>query len=144
MTWWMWMILGLLLMLAELATPGGFYVIFFGASALVLGLLSLVGISGPQWFQWLLFTSLSVLGMALFRQRLLQRLGIPPRPDDLDTVVGKVALVVEPMPPGSFGRVEMRGTAWSAKNIGPQPLASGERVKVEQVDGLILGVRSDG
>jgi membrane protein implicated in regulation of membrane protease activity len=75
---------------------------------------------------------------------LLSRLEIPPRPDDLDTVVGKVALVVEPMPPGSFGRVEMRGTAWSAKNIGPQPLASGERVKVEQVDGLILGVRSDG
>lgn len=144
MTWWMWMILGLLLMLAELATPGGFYVIFFGASALVLGLLSLVGISGPQWFQWLLFTALSVLGVALFRQRLLQRLEIPSRPDDLDTVVGRIALVVEPMPPGSFGRVEMRGTAWSAKNIGPQPLASGERVKVEQVDGLILGVRSDG
>jgi membrane protein implicated in regulation of membrane protease activity len=144
MTWWMWMILGLLLMLAELATPGGFYVIFFGASAIVLGLLSLLGIAGPQWFQWLLFTALSVLGVAVFRQRLLKRLEIPPRPDDLDTVVGKVALVVEAMPPGSFGRVEMRGTAWSAKNIGPQPLASGERVKVEQVDGLILGVRSDG
>jgi membrane protein implicated in regulation of membrane protease activity len=140
----MWMILGLLLLLAELATPGGFYVIFFGASAIVIGLLSLMGIAGPQWFQWLLFTALSVLGVAVFRQRLLSRLEVPRRPDDLDTVVGKIALVVEPMPPGSFGRVEMRGTAWSAKNIGPQPLASGERVKVEQVDGLILEVRSDG
>jgi inner membrane protein len=144
MTWWMWMILGLLLLLGELATPGGFYVIFFGASAIVIGLLSLIGIAGPQWLQWLLFTALSVLGVAVFRQRLLSRLEVPRRPDDLDTVVGKIALVVEPMPPGSFGRVEMRGTAWSAKNLGPQPLASGERVKVEHVDGLILGVRSDG
>ena len=62
MTWWMWMILGLLLLVAELATPGGFYVIFFGASAIVVGFLSLMGVPGPQWFQWLLFTGLSILG----------------------------------------------------------------------------------
>jgi membrane protein implicated in regulation of membrane protease activity len=38
----------------------------------------------------------------------------------------------------------MRGTAWSAKNLGQQPLASGQRVTVEKLDGLLLGVRADG
>ncbi len=144
MSWWMWIILGFVLMLAEFLTPGGFYIIFFGAAAVVVGFLSLVGLSGPQWFEWLLFTALSIAGMALFRQRLLKRLEIPPRPDDVDTIVGKVALVIEPIPAGSVGRVEMRGTAWSAKNLGQEPLTSGQRVTVEKLDGLILGVRSDG
>lgn len=144
MSWWMWIILGFILMLAEFLTPGGFYIIFFGAAGVVVGLLSLVGFSGPEWFEWLLFTALSIAGVALFRKRLLKRLEIPPRPDDVDTIVGKIALVVEPIPAGSVGRVEMRGTAWSAKNLGTQALASGQRVTVERLDGLILGVRSDG
>jgi membrane protein implicated in regulation of membrane protease activity len=144
MTWWMWMILGFILILVEFLTPGGFYIIFFGAAAIVVGLISLLGLAGPQWFEWLLFTAVSVAGIALFRKRLLMRIKLPQRPDDLDTVVGKVALVIEPIPPGSLGRVEMRGTAWTAKNLGPQPLSSGDRAKVEQVEGLVLGVRSDG
>jgi membrane protein implicated in regulation of membrane protease activity len=140
----MWIILGFVLMLAEFLTPGGFYIIFFGAAGVVVGILSLVGFGGPQWFEWLLFTALSVIGMALFRRRLLKRMEIPPRPDDMDTIVGKIALVIEPIPAGSVGRVEMRGTAWSAMNLGPQALASGQRVTVEKLDGLILGVRGDG
>lgn len=144
MPWWMWIILGFILLLAEFLTPGGFYIIFFGAAAIVVGFVSLLGFAGPQWSEWLLFTALSVVGIALFRRRLLMRLEIPARPDDLDTVVGKVALVIEPIPPGSLGRVEMRGTAWTAKNLGAQPLSSGDRAKVEQVDGLVLGVRSNG
>jgi len=144
MTWWMWMILGFILILVEFLTPGGFYIMFFGAAAIVVGLISLLGLAGPQWFEWLLFTAVSVAGIALFRKRLLMRIKLPQRPDDLDTVVGKVALVIEPIPPGSLGRVEMRGTAWTAKNLGPQPLSSGDRAKVEQVEGLVLGVRIDG
>ena len=30
MTWWLWVALGLVLGAIELATPGGFFVIFFG------------------------------------------------------------------------------------------------------------------
>ena len=35
--WWHWLVLGLLLVLAELAASGGFYIIFFGIAALIVG-----------------------------------------------------------------------------------------------------------
>ena len=43
MEWWMWAVLGLALLMLEMATPGGFYFIFFGASAFLVGALDLLG-----------------------------------------------------------------------------------------------------
>ena len=54
--WWHWFVFGLLLMLGELATPGGFYIIFFGIGAMLVGLLSAMELAGPSWVQWLLFS----------------------------------------------------------------------------------------
>ena len=39
MDWWLWILLGLLLFLAELTTPGGFYILFFGIGAVIVGIL---------------------------------------------------------------------------------------------------------
>ena len=35
--WWHWLVLGLLLGVAEVATAGGFFVMFFAVAALVVG-----------------------------------------------------------------------------------------------------------
>ena len=43
MLWWYWIVLGLALVALELATPGGFFVIFFAIAALAVGALTLVG-----------------------------------------------------------------------------------------------------
>ena len=43
MLWWYWIVLGLALVALELATPGGFFVIFFAVAALPSALLTLVG-----------------------------------------------------------------------------------------------------
>ena len=40
MIWWYWMVLGLGLLGAEMTTPGGFYILFFGLSALLVGTLA--------------------------------------------------------------------------------------------------------
>lgn len=32
MLWWTWIILGLVLLVAEMLPPGGFYLLFFGAA----------------------------------------------------------------------------------------------------------------
>jgi membrane protein implicated in regulation of membrane protease activity len=37
----------------------------------------------------------------------------------------------------------MRGTSWSARNIGEKSLARGERCKVERVEGLTIYVRTE-
>ena len=143
MTWWMWLILGFILMVAEFLTLGSFYLIFLGAGAVAVGVFSLMIFQGPQWLQALLFAAFSVAGILLFRKSLMKRLEIPARPENEETIVGKIVLVIEPIASGSVGRVEMSGTAWSARNLGRQTLSSGQEVTVEQLDGLILGVRSD-
>ena len=58
--WWHWVVFGLIVAAGELVAPGGFYTIFVGVAAIVVGLLASVGVIGPLWMQVLLFSILSV------------------------------------------------------------------------------------
>jgi membrane protein implicated in regulation of membrane protease activity len=143
MTWWFWIVLGLGLSALELATPGGIVIVFFGVAALVVGLLALANIAGPAWVQWLLFPIFALISLRLFRQPVMNRLGIGGERSDVDTLVGEIAVVVEPMLPNGHGRAELRGTTWSARNAGSVPLLSGQRCRVVAVQGLMLDLRSE-
>lgn len=143
MEWWIWMLLGLLLLLAELVTPGGFYFIFFGIGAVVVGVVAGLNAGGPAWFQFLLFSILSLVSLWLFRERLLTLTeGTPDR--NVDSLIGETAVASDEIPVNGIGKVEMRGSAWSARNVGDKPLKHGERAKVERVEGLMLFVRLEG
>ena len=139
MSWWMWFVLGFLLLGGEVLTPGGFYLLFFGFGALCVGLLGLAGFAGPVWAQWFLFTLFSVLFLVLVRPRLLGRLRTPEGVDD--TLVGEFALVQSAIAPGALGKGELRGSTWTLSNAGGVPLAPGDRCRVERVEGLTLHVR---
>ncbi|MGH9579729.1 MAG: NfeD family protein, partial [Terriglobales bacterium] len=89
MAWWAWVVLGFGLVLAELLTPGGFFFLFFGIAGIVVGLLHLAGLAGPDWVQWLLFSALSVVGVVLFRKPLLAKFGMA-APKEVDLLVGEI------------------------------------------------------
>ena len=139
MDWWMWIAGGLALVVAELATPSGFFIIFFGLSALTVGLLSGLDVGPAMWAQWLVFTVLSVTYILLFRRRLESRMQIPP-PPNIDSLVGGLAIVQERLLPGVVGKVEVRGSMWSARNTSSVTLDAGQRARVTAVDGLTLAV----
>jgi hypothetical protein len=113
MYWWLWLVLGLVLVGLEILTPGGFYVIFFGIGALVVGTLVGLGVSGPVWFQWLLFSALSLVALFVFRPYLVRWTRSQERPDPMDTLEGEIATLLEDLSPGGLGKAELRGTAWS-------------------------------
>ncbi|HYV17493.1 MAG TPA: NfeD family protein [Verrucomicrobiae bacterium] len=141
MTWWMWVLAGLALFAFELLTPGGFFVIFFGVGALVVGLLSGLGlIHGPV--EWLVFSGVSIVSLLLFRKPLLdwmkQREG-PRAP--VDSLIGETAVLTEDLPAGGVGKAELRGTSWNVRAREGTGLPRGQRTKVERVDGLTLWVR---
>ena len=142
MTWWLWEVLGLALAAIELATPGGFFVIFFGVSAIVIGALVLAGLVVTAWIQWALFTVMAVVALRLFRQPLLARIQVREK-DNVDSLIGEVAVAVADIPPGGHGRVEFRGTTWSARNVGPTSLSAGRRSRVVAVQGLTLDILSE-
>jgi membrane protein implicated in regulation of membrane protease activity len=145
MLWWHWAVMGLVLAGLEIFGPGGFFIIFFGVGALAVALLGLVGLSGPLWVQWLLFSFFSVVSLMLFRSPLLRRLRAAEevRPE-IDAITGEMAAPIDDIPAGAVGRVELRGTTWSARNVGDTPLARGQRCRVVHVDGLLLSITAEG
>jgi inner membrane protein len=143
MEWWIWILLGLLLLLAELVTPGGFYFIFFGIGAIVVGILAGFGAAGPVWFQFILFSLLSLVSLSLFRRKLVGLTERTPE-QNVDSLIGETAVASDQIAVNGIGKAEMRGTAWSARNIGDQPLNPGERAKVEKIEGLTIFVRREG
>src|SRR5262245_45965180 len=144
MAWWVWVLAGLVLLALELATPGGFFIAFFGVGALIVGALVGAGLVEPGWLQWLLFSVLSVVSVLLFRKPLLEwmKRREPARPA-VDTLVGEEAVLTEDLPAGGVGKAELRGTSWSVRSRAASALARGRRCRVEQVDGLTLWVRAD-
>jgi membrane protein implicated in regulation of membrane protease activity len=142
MAWWLWMLLGLVLLILEVQTFGGFYLMFFGVGALAVGLLVAVGAVAADWVEWLLFSVLSVAALMLFRRPVLRKLtsGSQHRVDGL---VGEVAIASEDIESGETGKAELRGSVWTAHNAGPGTLRKEERCRVERVDGLTLWVRAE-
>ena len=142
MLWWVWILLGFLLLLAELLTPGGLYLLFFGVAAIIVGLLAGLNLIGPPWMQWLMFSILSVVALSLFRRPLLKRLRPATLGIEVDSLVGQTAIALEDMAVDAVGRAELRGSAWSARNVGRDSLTRGQRCTVERVDGLMLFVKA--
>lgn len=138
----MWLAAGLVLLVLEIVTPSGFFVMFFGLGALTIGVLDGLGAAGPTWLQWLLFPTLSVIYLLLFRRKLESRVQTPSRPE-VDSLVGTVAIPQERMLPGQVGRVEVRGSAWSARNETASPLEPGQRCRVVGIDGLMLSIQPE-
>ena len=139
MEWWMWLAAGLVLVVAELATPGGFVIIFFGIGALAVGVLARMEIVTSLAMQGLLFSVLSVASLLVFRGRLKTTFQ-PPPPPSIDSFVGVLAVVQESLQPGLVGRVEVRGASWSARNTSDVTLIPGQRARVAGIDGLLLTV----
>jgi membrane protein implicated in regulation of membrane protease activity len=144
MIWWYWILLGLLLAAIELATPGGFFFMFFAVSALLVGVLDVMGILQSDTLQWGLFSVLSLVCLGLFRKPLLERMNKHDRHEAVDSIVGELATALSAMTPGQYGRAEVRGAAWTARNVDTVSLNAGERGRVVEVRGLELDIRSEG
>lgn len=127
-----------------MATPGGFYVLFFGLAALVVGALAGFGWLATAWLQWLLFSILSVISLFLFRNSLLVWMKAhEPVGREVDAIAGETAMLMEALLPGQLGKAELRGSTWNVRNTGSVVLNKGQRVRVERVDGLTLWVKSE-
>ncbi len=142
MVWWQWFVLGALLLGAEIAIDAEFYLVFLGISAIVVGLIGLTPTALPMWGQWLVFSLIAVIALVLFRSRIYNKIR-GQAPDIKEGVGGEIAVMNEPIAPGSTGSVTLRGSVWQARNIGSEPLAAGSRAIVEETKGLLLLVRAE-
>lgn len=142
MPWWGWIVVGGVLLAAELfVLPTDFFLVFLGSAALAVGLIGFVGLELPHWGQWATFAVLAVVSLVFFRGWLHARFSQVTRADD--TLVGEIAVAREALAPGANGRIELRGATWACRNAGDASLAPGDRARVERVEGLTLHVRRE-
>jgi membrane protein implicated in regulation of membrane protease activity len=139
MSWWMWVLFGVGLLVIEIVTPGGLFALFFGASALLVGLLALVGLESAG-VQWALFAALGVVLLLGLRRRLQARMGAGPHVAGL---VGELALPREDLPPGATGSADLRGAPWTAVNEGEAPVRRGQRCRVTRAENLTIYIRAE-
>jgi membrane protein implicated in regulation of membrane protease activity len=142
MPWWGWIVVGAALLAGEMVVDTQFYLVFFGVAALVTGGLAMLGLTGPAWLQWAIFGALCVAGTLGFRRRLYGMLRAGAVEVSQGTV-GELAIARSEIAPGARGQAELRGTVWEARNTGAAPIAAGERVRVERVEGLVLSLRRE-
>jgi len=144
MPWWGWVVVGALMLSAELSfVDAQFYLVFLGVAALAVGLIGLADTNLPIWLQWLLFAVLSLVFFVAFRKRLYLTL----RSDSGETVPENVesehALALDEIAPGRRGKVELRGSRWMAVNESDRVIASGSSVRVINAEGVVLHVRPE-
>jgi inner membrane protein len=143
MQWWAWIAVGAILLVSELAfIDAQFYLVFVGASALVVGFLTLAGIAYAVWLQWLIFALLAVASMVTFRRRVYGRLRRN-LPVMHAAPVGESLVLPTELAPGNSCRLEFRGSSWTAINGGHTVIDAGGRARVDRVDGVTLVVRRD-
>ena len=143
MVWWLWILLGLALLVLEAASPGGLFSLFFGLSAIVVGTLVAVGLGGPVWVQRALFCVIAVIALALLRRPLKARLNVKGSRRAVDSLVDEGAVVLEEIPASGVGKAEVRGSSWNARSAGGAVLNKGQRCRIERVDGLTVWVRPE-
>ncbi|MDK9699642.1 MAG: NfeD family protein [bacterium] len=140
MNWWIWIIAGAVLLGVEVLTPGGFYVFFFGIGAILIGILLVLGLPLNTTLQLLMFLSLSVVLLLVFRRRLLPLFETKKSNEAIEHIISETAFAKSELPPNGYGQVEFRGTSWNAKNIGAIAINTNNRCIIRKVAGLMLEV----
>ena len=134
---WLWMIGGVLLLIAEIIAPG-FFLLFIGAAALATGAFALLfGLgTAAQLALFALYSLIAVMVGRRFYANSSAESSDPFLNDRMARLVGKVVTVVEPVDEHN-GRVRVGDGEWSARG---GPAAPGERVRITGVDGNCLKV----
>jgi hypothetical protein len=138
---WLWLIGGVVLLIAEVIAPG-FFLIFIGAAALATGLLSMA-LGLPIAVQLAAFAILAFLSARFVGRRFYStRYDFSPDPflnNKIGRLLGKVVVVVEPVD-SHGGRVRVGDSEWSARG---GPAAVGDRVRIVDIDGNCLKVEPE-
>jgi membrane protein implicated in regulation of membrane protease activity len=137
---WLWLIGGLVLLIAEVVAPG-FFLLFIGAAAMVTGAFVLMFDLGlvPGLALFVLYTVVAVMiGRKVYAARPVAS-SDPHLNDRSARLVGRSVEVVSAIDERD-GRVRVGDSEWSARG---GPARAGERVRITGVDGNCLTVETE-
>jgi inner membrane protein len=135
-----WFIVGLGLFLLELVIPG-FFIFFFGLGAWVTALVCLIGEPGTN-LQIIIFALTSVLSLIGLRRLIRKKFFYSKEnlsAEVEDEFTGKEALATSDFGHDKAGKVEFKGTTWSAES--GSEIKEGQRVVILEKENFKLKVK---
>lgn len=140
MAWWIWVLIGVALLTLEFAS-NTMHLGIFAVGAFVVAIIAGVGLDMPLWGQLVTFTAVTIFSFLFIRPIVVRKLRLH-ETKVVDSLVGEQAIALDEIGPAAVGKAEMRGTTWSARNVGETVLLRGQRCVVAAVEGLVLHVRA--
>jgi len=136
-------VLGILLIIAELATPG-FLIGVAGTAMFVLGAIALVfgdGFFDTVWAP--IFAAVTTLGAMYISVTMYKKLGRVEKPTTTvgDSLIGKKGIVIKETEPDELtkGKVRIESQIWSATS--KKPIREGIKVEVTASEGVHVVVK---
>ena len=136
---WIWVVLVIIFALIEVCTLG-LTTVWFALAALVMVFLSLFKI--PLATQVLIFLAISAVLLIFTRPLAIQKFKMGKEKTNVDSLVGKQALVIKAIGEFEKGEVKINGQIWSARTENNLEIAEGTKCEVLRVEGVQLIVRS--
>lgn len=131
-----WLIVGLVMLLAELVSVLLVFV-FFAIGALVTSLLTVIGVLPTTESQILAFSAISLVSLLVLRtqaRKLLDRRSHP----EYSEFVGETAMVIRDIPGNGEGRIYYRGAEWKAVSETHHAITAGSKVVIKKTEGIVL------
>jgi membrane protein implicated in regulation of membrane protease activity len=144
LTWILWCVLGLALIVAEMFTTG-FVLLWFGIGALAAAFAGLIGIDSLA-IQFVIFIlvsgGLTAASRTIFVNYFSREKDGNSLRSGAEALPGKIGTVVSSSRGAmNEGAVKVFGSTWTAyPAAGESPLEAGERVRVESVEGASIFV----
>ncbi|MDR0800172.1 MAG: NfeD family protein [Endomicrobium sp.] len=138
MTWISWLIIAVILIIFEIATPSIFFFVCLAVGSVFAALAAYFDIS--SWIRFVIFIVASILSLYLIRPIFKKMINKSETINsNIDALIGMAAVVTEKITPSKIGFVKVSSEIWRAES--DVELEVGETVKVKKVDGTTLTVK---
>ena len=140
MSWGIWIIIGIILLITEFFTMG-FVAIFFAIAAIATGIVSIF--TDSISIQLLVFCLTSLITAAFGRPVLKKffKIDEEAQPSNVHAMVNKNGVVVKDITSTQYGQVKVDDDIWTAVSSDGSEIFEGTGVNVLAVDGVKLVVK---
>ena len=132
-----WLIIGLIMLVAELLSVALVFV-FFAIGGFLTALLAYLGILSGSEMQILAFSVISVISLFAFRKHARLLLDSRGKTFEYNEFIGETAMVIRDIPVSGEGKIYYRGAEWKAISIHLSPILAGSKVVIVRADGIVL------
>lgn len=140
MLYYWWLVIGLLLMAAEVIIPG-FVIFWFGVGAIVTGICAFLGVE-TVILQTMIFAIVSILLVSISRKFFINMIKSSPGSEikmNMHALMGKVGIVTEAIDNTiGKGRVVVESQDWMARSSDASIIEQGSKIKILRTEGATL------